>query len=307
MSTDSASLVEVNQIWGEGSHNAFTDLLRHEDKWYCVFREGKEHASFDGQIRVLVSTDGKSWRSVALLDMPSADLRDPKISRTPENRLMIVAGMRISGDSGRTVAWFSFDGINWGRPTAIAPDDEWLWRVTWYGGVAYAGGYNWAAEGAAHHLRLYTSRAGRTFQLLGGELLTEDYPNETTLIFREDGACYALARRDAGSRSAMFGTAPPPYTEWTWQDTGMYLGGPDFVLLPDGRLLAAGRVMQGEDPRTALLGLDPATGQLTELLTLPSGGDTSYPGLALHEGMLWVSYYSSHEGPTSVYLAKVQL
>jgi len=38
-------------------------------------------------------------------------------------------------------------------------------------------------------------------------------------------------------------------------------------------------------------------------VTLPSGGDTSYPGLLWHEERLWVSYYSSHEGKTSIYLA----
>ena len=35
--------------------------------------------------------------------------------------------------------------------------------------------------------------------------------------------------------------------------------------------------------------------------------DTSYPGLVWHEGQLWVSYYSSHEGKTSIYLARVRL
>ena len=57
----------------------------------------------------------------------------------------------------------------------------------------------------------------------------------------------------------------------------------------------------------SLLWLDVKTGRLTEFLKLPSGGDCSYPGLVLHEGLLWVSYYSSHEGKTSIYLAKVQL
>ncbi len=32
--------------------------------------------------------------------------------------------------------------------------------------------------------------------------------------------------------------------------------------------------------------LDPETGQFTECLRLPSGGDTSYPGLVYHEGRL---------------------
>ena len=30
-------------------------------------------------------------------------------------------------------------------------------------------------------------------------------------------------------------------------------------------------------------------------------------GLVWHAGLLWVSYYSSHEGKTSIYLAKVRL
>ena len=46
---------------------------------------------------------------------------------------------------------------------------------------------------------------------------------------------------------------------------------------------------------------------LTPILELPSGGDCSYPGLVWHEGHLWVSYYSSHEGKASIYIAKVRL
>jgi len=42
-------------------------------------------------------------------------------------------------------------------------------------------------------------------------------------------------------------------------------------------------------------------------LKLPSGGDCSYPGLAWQAGLLRVSYYSSHEGKTSIYLATVAL
>jgi hypothetical protein len=41
------------------------------------------------------------------------------------------------------------------------------------------------------------------------------------------------------------------------------------------------------------------------VLTLPSGGDCSYPGMVWHDDRLWISYYSSHEGKTSIYLAKV--
>ena len=43
------------------------------------------------------------------------------------------------------------------------------------------------------------------------------------------------------------------------------------------------------------------------VLTFPSRGDTSYPGLVHHKDILWFCYYSSHEGKTSIYLAKVKL
>ena len=79
-----------------------------------------------------------------------------------------------------------------------------------------------------------------------------------------------------------------------------------MIRLPDGRLVAGVRLLD-KRARTSLCWVDPAAGTLTEFLALPSGGDTSYPGLVLHEGVIWVSYYSSHEGKTSVYLAKVHL
>jgi len=44
-----------------------------------------------------------------------------------------------------------------------------------------------------------------------------------------------------------------------------------------------------------------------EFLEFPSGGDTSYPGMVFYDGILWVSYYSSHEEKTSIYLAKVKI
>ena len=52
---------------------------------------------------------------------------------------------------------------------------------------------------------------------------------------------------------------------------------------------------------------DPDRGTLAELLSLPSGGDTSYAGLVWHDNLLWMSYYSSHEAKTSIYLAKLRL
>src|SRR5579863_6317118 len=81
-------LVEVRKIWDRAPHNAFTDLLRFQDRWFCVFREGAAHVSPDGALRVLASSDGEKWQSVALVASPTSDLRDAKISMTPDGQLM---------------------------------------------------------------------------------------------------------------------------------------------------------------------------------------------------------------------------
>ncbi len=79
-----------------------------------------------------------------------------------------------------------------------------------------------------------------------------------------------------------------------------------MIQIPDGPLLATVRLYDG-GARTALCQIDAEAGTLKEILKLPSGGDTSYAGMVWYDDLLWISYYSSHEGKTSIYLAQVKL
>ena len=78
-------------------------------------------------------------------------------------------------------------------------------------------------------------------------------------------------------------------------------------------MIACVRRYAGENHRnwgsqwTELGWIDTMTAKYTPAAKLSSGGDSSYAGLVSHKGMLWVSYYSSHEGSTSIYLAKVRI
>ena len=72
-------------------HNAFTDLVRFQDRWFCVFREGEGHVSPDGALRVITSMDGVEWQSAARITSATSDLRDAKISVTPSGQLMLLA------------------------------------------------------------------------------------------------------------------------------------------------------------------------------------------------------------------------
>ena len=90
----------VAKIWDGAAHSAFTDLVEFKGRFYCAFREGTGHipekdGSGDGKIRVLVSDDGVAWKSSVLLVRKGFDLRDAKLSVTPDGRLMVLMGGSI--------------------------------------------------------------------------------------------------------------------------------------------------------------------------------------------------------------------
>jgi len=299
-------IVDFRRIWDRAPHNALTDLIRFREEWLCVCREGDAHASPGGVVRILASENGVSWNSAATLSDPKADLRDPKLSITPDGRLMLNAAAawhQPAPNRHQSLVWFSPDGREWVGPKPIGDPDVWLWRVTWHKGIAYSAGYSTVDQTG---VRLYSSFDGLRYKLIVPALHDQGDPNEATMLFQPGGSALLLLRREAGEATAQLGSADAPYREWTWRDLGVRIGGPHAIRLPDGRMIAAAR-RYGGAWRTSLHWLDPNAGRLEEFLTLPSGGDTSYAGLVWHEGLLWVSYYSSHEEKTCVYIARVEL
>lgn len=307
-----AELVSVEKIWDAGRHNAFTDLIRFRDRWFCVFREALDHVGGDGRIRVITSADGSQWQSAALVAEEGIDLRDPKLSITPDGRLMIVAGGSVYAGT-RTLMGrqprvaFSSDGYQWTSPVRVLKEGEWLWRVTWHEGRAYGVSYNTTAgqpdSGNEWFVSLYASDDGVDWKLVA-PLEVPERANETTLRFLADGTLMALVRREKGNTMGWIGTSRPPYRQWKFNEIGHRLGGPNFIQLPDGSLWAGSRSYPG-GAKTVLARM--TADSYEPVLTLPSGGDNSYPGLVWHEGLLWMSYYSSHEGKTSIYLARIRL
>lgn len=300
-------LVSVAKVWDAGKHNAFTDLLRHNQRWYCVFREGDGHVSANGTVRVLTSKDGEQWESLAQLSSADGDLRDPKICATPAGKLMLSTVLWTPKDEAKkhqSRVYFSDDGQTWDGPHEMGDQDFWLWRTSWHDGVAYNVGYGTNKQKL---VRLYSSKEGRDFTSLVDDLgVKNDQPNEATLAWDiSTGNALCLLRCEKPA-IAQLGTAAPPYKEWKWQPLDQMLGGPNLIRHESGAWLAAGRIYQ-PTAHTSVCWLDTENHKLVELAKLPSGGDTSYPGLAWHDGLLWMSYYSSHEGKASIYLAKLKV
>lgn len=301
-----AEIVSVDKIFDQAPHSAFTDLVHFQDMWFCVFREGTAHVSPDGAIQILKSIDGNKWQSVAKLTSPSADLRDAKITVTPTEKLMLCGAGALNQPAKtrhQSTIWYSDNGADWNDAIPIGSPNYWIWRITWHNGKAYGVGYHTIEP---RETQLFVSDDGRKFERLGEPFAIDGFSNESSLIFHADGTALCIVRRDGNPNDAQLGTSSPPYTDWKWKSLGQYIGGPVLKQLPDGRHLVAGRRKIGP-AKTVLWQLDPVTAKLHELTVLPSGGDTSYPGLVYHNEMLWMSYYSSHEGKASIYLAKIKL
>src|SRR5215218_6012460 len=182
-------LITVRKIWDEGPHNAFTDLVRFNDEFYCAFREGVTHLSPDGKVRVIKSDSGDRWQSAGLISLPDADLRDPKLIVTPRGRLMVgaAAARKLPGESvvhHQTMAWQSQDGFQWGEGREIGEKDFWLWRVVWHDDIAYGVGYGTQPDNP--FVRLYTSRDGFNYDVLVPKLAAEGGPNESAIVFLDD-------------------------------------------------------------------------------------------------------------------------
>ena len=310
-------IVSVERIWDRAEHSAFTDLIRFEGDLYCTFREGSGHVpGQNGVIRVIRSRDDMNWESVALLAEPHVDLRDPKLSLTPDGRLMLNTGASYyhGSDRKRIESRVFFRDHETGRfgephrvvlPETITTGFDWLWRVTWHDNWAW-GCVQQVPPGEPRSLQLVRSRDGIRYEHVA--TLDVGFPSETTLRFFPDATMLAMIRRGGKNPAGWIGQAKPPYTKWQFQASNQSFGGPNLIALPDGNWLAGSRGYGGKT-RTELWQLDLKSSRFQHRVTLPSGGDTSYPGFVINENKnrLLVSYYSSHEGKAAIYLATLRL
>ncbi len=304
-------IISVERIWDRAGHNAFTSLIDYKGKLYCAFRESSGHVSdINGTIRVIASDDTQNWYSVAHIFERGYDLRDPQLSVTPDNRIMlniggsIYTGGKLTGMEPQ-VSFSDTSGRNFSAPQKIFIDEkiksdkDWLWKATWYKGIAYATAYQPSKEKS---VQLLMSNDGihykyiTTFDVIGG--------NETTLSFTADGKMIAVVRCDK-MRAGYIGSSEPPYKKWTFNKLQARVGGPNLILLDNGVMLCATREYPPDNNQKTILAKVGLDGEFIKLVTLPSGGDCSYPGLVMRDSILYVSYYSSHEEKTAIYLAKL--
>lgn len=286
-----------------GRHNAFTDLVKWRGRYFLTFRNGTSHGSMDGRIFILSSQDLESWNLEAEIST-SGDDRDPKFLVTHE-RLFLFFPSRtsISPRHGGTLVSSSADGRNWSKPQKAFLENFTFWRPKEFQGLFYVAAYYYGGVPLEERrVELLKSKDALHWESLS--TIHRDGSSETALLFFPDGRLLAAVRRK--EKPAALAKSKLPFEAWEISDLNAPLHGPAIIEM-GGKIYAAGRKHLKEGgAQTAFYILEDE--QLKEILTLPSGGDTSYPGfLPMGEDKLVMSYYSSHEGPASIYLAEVAL
>ncbi|QGX61016.1 hypothetical protein [Alteromonas mediterranea] len=309
-------LLDIKRISKPAAHSAFTDLIENPfDKssktLLCCYRQATNHVSADGLL-IILTIDKKSFRVLTRVRIQEndADLRDPKFSYDGK-RLILTTYAKTYLDSGKMVTkmltYFSTTGQSWSGKNSFGNSGWWLWNHAWFNSQAYGFAYN----RPSNTLSLYKGDPTRAMQLHKDDVFNlnkqgKGYPNESTILFNDKGNASVFLRRDADSFSAQFGTSKPPYTKWEWHDLGIYIGGPAAVALSANLFIVAGRHVDWETRQftTKIWLFDSELKKLTQMYTLPSSGDTSYPGLVVEGDHLYVSYYSCHvDDQARVYIA----
>ena len=243
---DKPEVRSVRRYGDQAQHNAFTDLIRF-DGGCCVSGGGGHVYGRDGQIRVIWSKDGEQWESAALLSEKGVDLRIRKISRMPDGRLMIVMGGSV------------YDGQTFGAPKPRGvlegrADLDGVSEGAFAGAMAVAGDM---ARGQGLRVTYESGRRvighncfGRAADGLRWEQVTmlhvPGQAGETTLRFLGDGRMMAFVRRRR-QLLCVGGDDAAPYTEWQWRETSHRVGGPNFIVLPDGQMWAAGQLHRWDE------------------------------------------------------------
>lgn len=305
----------VTKIYDTDEYSAFTDLIRFRNAFYCSFRVGSSHVGGqDGKVRIIRSLDGNRWERVALLEKPGIDLRDPKLSVTPDGQIMVIIGGSVYDGKNLLarrpqVSFSDPTGRSFSAPedVEVKPDDgkkdRWIWRVLWKDDTGYGINYRTRSE-KFRSLHLVTTKDGVHFDERS-TLKVNGLPNESTIRFDDKENMYVLIRREGDDKMGMIARSKPPYTRWKYKKLDFRLGGPNFLILNKKKWVMGSRKYKDE-VKTQILVTNPK-GKVKKTFLLPSGGDTSYPGMLVFNDELWVTYYSSHEEGTNIYLTKIPL
>lgn len=309
-------------------HHAFTDLCFWGGRYWCAYRESASHNILPKGHLVVESwvSPGDSsffcddpWEGIVLTH-PHGDMRDPKFFAT-DDVLYLYCGIylpnpacrHVKGDTLSGSPWnnllithmaHTFDGKHWSDFVPILRPNYWGWSMIRQAGDVFTMASYHTGTSPKDPSSIVLWYGTHPYDLsiyvpiLGGEF----FPSEPILYEKHDGVstlyCYVRTPRGV----SILQQSPSRFNKWAVKKTGFPCHPGALLETADG-LLMAGRYLEKKkqgretsiETTTRLYRVHGTT--FEHLLTLPSGGDTGYCGLAhgqkTHKIVL--SWYSQHE------------
>jgi hypothetical protein len=319
-------------------HHSNTDLTWFQGRFLLVHATSPYHFGTPScKLVVRASADARRWEVLAEIDRPGEDIRDPKFAVIGD-RLFLYVLLNVKEDPQpyTTMVTVSQDGATWTPLTGIGHDGWLFWRPRTPDGLT------WYCPAYWHHFNrtaLFRSSDGLHWEQVS-TIAEGGVVNETCLAFLEDGVAITAGRMEYSKEmlhlitgharcSTLLSRAAPPYDRFeVLAETRLTrLDGP-VLFAHRGRVYAVGRSQPHHGrlltrpgavlarKRTSLYVV--ADGGLRFISDLPSGGDTSYAGVLLRDGYLYISYYTSDirrdfmwligmMEPTAVRMARIPL
>ncbi|NUM54745.1 MAG: hypothetical protein HUU46_13955 [Candidatus Hydrogenedentes bacterium] len=297
----------VVTAYSDGAHNAFTDLAQFNGMYYLAFRHGATHASLDGEVRVMRSADLKSWEPCGTVDTAGDD-RDAKLVAVGDTLYLYFGTWDIvhmpgnaAPDRGAVRSYFATtkDGVTWFKVQGVYEPGFWLWRLRHHDGAFYSVAYTAVRpKPDARESRLVRSTDGLNWELVS-VVTTERLAGEADILWRPDGAVWVLTRTGDAAADAEWLVSDASMKTWTGKGTGTPVHSPVFATWKD-RVFVAGRDYRKDGSTTKLWEFK--DGACQEVVTLPSKGDTAYPGLLVDPATakagapaFFITWYSQHD------------
>ncbi len=303
----SAQTVEptsVRKLFSDGKHNAFTALIHFKEFYYLAFRNAPSHGYGEADIVLLRSKDAETWTEMRRFNILPDD-RDPQFLVAGDRLMMYVNSLK--GADLTAYETFTSDGESWSEPQAVYQPRFILWKPLKFGDRYLATSHKKAEGnegGKGREVHLIESPDAIDWKRVSA-IRAGNWESETTL-FAGPGETLTGFLRTKYSVQGHITESSPPYQEWKQRPAGIHFSGHCVHTFRDVTYLFS-RTMDDSARQTGTAIYIYADGKPTLYCTLPSGGDCSYPEVALIGDEMVISYYSSHEGAANIYLAHVPL
>ncbi len=310
-STDLSKLVDP-EIWtavSDSKHNINTDLCFWHNKFYLVYQSSEFHlCSEKSRLILLCSDDCRNWVKVQEFIPTGCEYRDPKFAIINDKLfLFILPNFELSPAPFTTFYSFTENGYKWSTFSEINQKGWLFWRPKTFDNQSWYVTAYWHEHGKC---ALFNSKNGIDWKLVS-IIYDGETCDETALEFSANGEIFITARLEGDlnwnggsfTASTLIAHSVYPYKNWEYHKTHTSrLDGPALWRI-NNFIFAAGRYEPNINKsefgigsvlnikRTAVYILSEDT--LIPLIILPSSGDTSYPGVAVKDGEVYISYYTN--------------